>query len=154
MLFTLQCISVHTEPPTAVRNLRVTCTTSTSITIRWDPSVRTGRPDYYIVVEHTDPDDISKYIRHNKDEKKSTRYVLDNLRADTVYIIQVSVYNGVSDQDCENGDARITEVDARTREECKHAACYLFLFLLPMPLMYLECNCNYSRKSLQLSKSF
>ena len=32
----------------------------------------------------------------------------------------MSVHNGVSDQDSENAHARIVEVDARTREGCKH----------------------------------
>ena len=107
-------------------NLRVTRTTITSITVRWTP-VRTGRPDYYYVVEHSDPDDISKYI--HQDEVKSNRYVFDNLRPGTVYIIRVSVHNGVSDQDSENADDRIVEVDARTREECKQApsvTCFCF----------------------------
>ena len=121
-----QCLYVHTEPPTAMSNLRVTRTTITSITVRWTP-VRTRRLDYYYVVEHSDPDDISKYI--HQDEVKSNRYVLDNLRPDTVYIIRVSVHNGVSDQDSENADDRIVEVDACTREGCKHApsvTCFCF----------------------------
>ena len=118
MLSAFQSMYVHTEPPTAMSILRVIRTTSTSITIQWDLPVRTGKPDYYYVIEYSDPDDISKYI--HQDEVKNNRYVLNNLRADTIYIIRVSVHNGVSDQDSENAHTRIVEVDARTREGCKH----------------------------------
>ena len=126
---------VHTEPPTAMSNLRVTRTTSTSITIRWTP-VRTGRPDYYYVVEHSDPDDISKYI--HQDEVKSNRYVLDNLRADTIYIIRVSVHNGVSDQDPENADDRMVTIRARTTEGRKYTVYIIgIVFSLSESLMYI-----------------
>ena len=114
--------NVHTGPPTAARNLKVTHSASTSITIQWNPPIRTGRPDYYYVIEHSDPDDVSKYIRHNENGVKGTSYTLDNLRPDTIYIIQVSVNNGVSRQDSENADKRIVQVNARTMEGRKCTA--------------------------------
>ena len=129
MLSISQYVYVHTGPPTAARNLQVTHSTSTNITVQWDPPVRTGRPDYYYVIEYSDPDDASIYNRHNKDDVKGTRYTLDNLRADTIYIIQVSVHNGVSDQDSENADERIVQINARTMEGRKYTVsitCYVF----------------------------
>jgi len=56
-------LSPHLEPPTTVRNLAVTITASNSITIEWDPPLRTGDGFYY-VVEYSNPDDISMYNRH------------------------------------------------------------------------------------------
>jgi len=107
---------VSIEPPTAVRNLRVTDTTSNSITLQWDPPFRTGRQDYYYVVEYSDPDDIARYIRHNTNNLTSTFYTLDHVRSVTTYLIRVSVHNSVSDQDAQNADRRVVEIYARTEE--------------------------------------
>ena len=102
-------LSAHVEPPTAVRNLNVTITASNSITIEWDPPLRTGEGFYY-VVEYSNPDEISMYNRHTNnftDPSHCNCYTVDNLRADTSYVIRVSVHNCVSDQDEENTDQRI-----------------------------------------------
>ena len=105
-----------TEPPTAVRHLKVTVTTSNSITIEWERPLRIGRPDFYYLVEHSDPDDISRYIRHSNDNITATSYIVDGLRPNTSYIIRVSVHNSVSDEDRSNADERIVEINNHTRE--------------------------------------
>ena len=111
-------LSAHVEPPTAVHNLAVTNTASNSITVEWDPPLRTGEGFYY-VVQYSNPDDISMYNNHTNnftDPSNCNCYTLDNLRADTSYVIRVSVHNRVSDQDEENADQRVVEVSRRTTE--------------------------------------
>jgi len=111
-------LSAHVEPPTAVRNLAVTNTASNSITIEWDPPLRTGEGFYY-VVQSSNPDDISMYNNHTNnftDPSNCNCYILDNMIADTSYVIRVSVHNRVSDQDEENAGQRVVEVSGRTTE--------------------------------------
>jgi len=67
------------------------------------------------MVEHSDPDDISKYILHTEN-LTATSYVLDRMRPVTTYIIRVSVHNSVSDQDPQNAAQRTVEIDARTKQ--------------------------------------
>jgi len=105
---------VYIGPPTAVHNLRVTGTTNTTITIEWEPPLE-GNPVFYYMVEHSDPDDISKYILHTEN-LTATSYVLDRMRPVTTYIIRVSVHNIVSDQDPQNAAQRTVEIDARTKQ--------------------------------------
>ena len=112
---------VYTEPPTAVRNLRVTNITNDTIIIEWDPPL-VGSPVLYYVVEHSDPDDISKYI-HRTENLTATYYILDRMMAFTTYIIRVSVYNSVSDQDPENTAQRIVEISNRTKQGRKICMC-------------------------------
>jgi len=102
------------RPPTAVRNLRVTNITNDTIIIEWDPPL-VGSPVLYYVVEHSDPDDISKYI-HRTENLTATYYILDRMIAFTTYIIRVSVHNSVSDQDPENAAQRIVEISNRTEQ--------------------------------------
>jgi len=102
------------RPPTAVRNLRVTVITSDAITIEWDPPL-VGNPVFYYVVEHSDPDDISKYVLRTEN-LIATSYVLDRMRSFTTYIIRVSVRNSVSNQDPQNAAQRTVEIDARTKQ--------------------------------------
>ena len=118
----LSTFNVHTGPPTAARNLNVTHSASTSITIQWDPPIRTGRPDYYYVIEYSDPDDASIYHRHNEDGVKGNSYTLDKMRPDTIYIIRVTVHNGVSNQDSENAIDRMVSVKGHTAEGRKCTA--------------------------------
>ena len=118
-------LSTHVESPTAVRNLAVTITASNSITIEWDPPLRTGEGFYY-VVEYSNPDDISMYNRHTDnftDPSNCNCYTVDNLRSYSSYIIRVSVHNHVSDQDEENADQRVMEVSQRTKEGRKICMC-------------------------------
>ena len=69
------------EPPTAVRNLKVDSKTNTSITIQWDPPSMTGRSDYYYNVEYSDPNNISKYIQHNQERvTETTMYSVTGLQ--------------------------------------------------------------------------
>ena len=96
---------VYIGPPTAVRNLRVTNITDTTIIIEWEPPL-VGSPVLYYVVEHSDPDDISRYILRTWD-LTATSYTLDHMRPVTTYIIRVSVRNSVSDQDPQNAARRI-----------------------------------------------
>ena len=105
------------EPPTAVRNLMVIDRTNTSITIRWTTPTITGRPDYYYNIEYSDPDDASRYIKHNQKEITNTNmYRVTGLRPNTTYVIRVSVHNGVSRNDSANDDDRREQVAANTEE--------------------------------------
>ena len=54
----------------------------------WEDPEDVGRSDYYYIIEYSDPDDASIYHRHN-DDVKGNNYTLNNLRADTIYIIRV-----------------------------------------------------------------
>ena len=74
-----------------------------------------GKSVFY-VVEHSDPDDIIKYIRHNKEDLRNTTYTLDGMRSDTTYIIRVSAHNCVSDLDKQNARGRTVEINNRTKE--------------------------------------
>ena len=98
-------LNVYIGPPIAVRNLRVTNITDTTIIIEWEPPL-VGSPVLYYVVEHSDPDDISRYILRTWD-LTATSYTLDHMRPVTTYIIRVSVRNSVSDQDPQNAARRI-----------------------------------------------
>ena len=114
-------LCLYTGPPTAVRNLRVTVITSDVITIKWEPSL-VGNPVFYYVVEHSDPDDISKYILRTEN-LIATSYVLDRMKSFTTYIIRVSVRNNVSDQDPQNAAQRTVEIFARTKQGRKICIC-------------------------------
>jgi len=114
-------LCLYIGPPTAVRNLRVTVITSDAITIEWDPPL-VGNPVFYYVVEHSDPDDISKYILRTEN-LIATSYILDRMRSFTTYIIRVSVRNSVSDQDPQNAAQRTVEIDARTKQGRKTCIC-------------------------------
>ena len=119
-----QCYSelcLYTGPPTAVHNLRVTVITSDVITIKWEPPL-VGNPVFYYVVEHSDPDDISKYILRTEN-LTATSYILDRMRSFTTYIIRVSVRNNVSDQDPQNAAQRTVEIFARTKQGRKICIC-------------------------------
>ena len=146
-----QFLCVHTEPPTAVRNLTVTDITSNTITIEWEAPVRTGRPDFYYVVENSDPDDISILIRHSNNELKDTSYIVDGLRPDTKHIIRVSVHNGVSDLDVKNADERRVVINARTEEGrkklCIHTTpCTISLAGATIHLCVVAANCTQFKK--------
>jgi len=107
----------HTGPPTAVRNLRVVYTTSTSINIEWDLPLITGRPDFFYNVEYSDPTDISMYIQHNLERiTNTTTYSVTGLQPVTIYIIRISVHNGVSENDGINDDERRRQVSNATLE--------------------------------------
>ena len=92
----------------------------------WEDPKDVGRSDYYYIIEYSDPDDASIYHRHNEDNVKGNNYTLNNLRADTIYIIRVSVHNGVSDQDSENADDRMVTIRAHTTEGRKYTICIVF----------------------------
>jgi len=135
-MYSAACISFYykhalnpAEPPTAVRNLTVIDTTNTSITIEWEPPEETGRDhDCVYNVEHSDPDDISKYILHNRTNcSVTTNTSVTGLRPVTTYIIRISVHNGVSGNDSQNEDRRRRQVNATTQEGSK-------------PLMYREAH--------------
>ena len=110
-------------PPTTITNLIVTGTTSTTITVSWNRPTITGRSDYYYVVEYTD-EVGEEYIQDNSrlvNGNTQVTYTVDGadgsgLRADTEYIIRVSVHNGVSDLDGENADDRRQQVQVTTPE--------------------------------------
>ena len=104
----------------------------------WEDPEVTGRPDFYYIIEYSDPDDASIYHRHNKDGVKGNSYTLDNLRPDTIYIIRVSVHNGVSDQDSENTDDRMVDIKAHTTEGCKYTVYIICIVFSPSEsLMYM-----------------
>ena len=104
----------------------------------WEDPQVVGRSDYYYIIEYSDPDDASIYHRHNKDNIKGNNYTLNNLRADTIYIIRVSVHNGVSDQDPENADDRMVTIRARTTEGRKYTVYIIgIVFSLSESLMYI-----------------
>ena len=108
-------------PPTAVRNLRVVSTTTTSIGIQWDLPLVIGRPDYFYNVEYSNPDDILQYIQHNQEEITTTSiYNVTGLQSFTKYVIRVSVHNGVSGNDSANDDDRREQVAANTEEGGKY----------------------------------
>ena len=107
------------EPPTAVRNLRVSNKTNTSITIQWDPPRITGRSDYYYNIEYNDPLNISIYKQHNQERisgTNTTMYSVTGLQPITPYIIRISVHNGVSGNDSQNDDERRQQVSDTTLE--------------------------------------
>jgi len=86
-----------------------------------------GSPVFYYVVEHSDPDDISRYILRTQD-LTATFYILDDMRPVTTYIIRVSVRNSVSDQDPQNAAQRIVEIPTRTKEGHKIGMCKIVNF--------------------------
>ena len=106
------------EPPTAVRNLRVSSKTNTSITIQWEPPSITGRSDYYYNVEYSDPQNISIYEQHNQERisDTTTMYDVTGLEPITTYIIRISVHNEVSGNDGQNDDERRQQVSDTTLE--------------------------------------
>jgi len=109
------------EPPTAVRNLRVSSKTNTSITIQWDPPSTTGRSDYYYIVEYSDPNNMSKYVQHNQERvTETTMYNVTGLQPVTTYIIRISVHNGVSGNDSQNDDDRRQLIIDTTLDGSKH----------------------------------
>ena len=76
-------------------------------------------------MEYSDPDGVGEeYIQDNSrlvDGNVQVTYTVDGadgsgLRADTEYIIRVSVHNGVSDLDGENADDRRQQVQVTTPE--------------------------------------
>ena len=127
-MYSAACISFYykhasnpAEPPTAVRNLTVIDTTNTSITIEWEPPEEIGRDDCYYNVEHSDPNDISKYIQHEESINCSdtTMYDVTGLQPITTYIIRISVHNGVSGNDSQNDDRRRRQINGTTQEGSK-----------------------------------
>ena len=107
----------YSEPPAAVRNLRVNSKTNTSIIIQWDTPSVTGRSDYYYNVEHNSPNDISTYKRHNQERITNTNiYNVNKLQPDSEYIIRISVHNGVSGNDSQNDRERRRQVSDTTLE--------------------------------------
>ena len=104
----------------------------------WEDPKVVGRSDYYYIIEYSDPDDASIYHRHNKGDIKGNNYTLSNLRADTIYIIQVSVHNGVSTQDFKNACDRMVTIRARTTEGRKYTVYIICIVFSPSEsLMYI-----------------
>lgn len=104
-------------PPTAVRNLRVIDTTTTSFGIQWDVPLVTGRPDYFYNVEYSNPNNILQYIQHNQRKITNTSiYPVTGLRPFTTYVIRVSVHNGVSGSDSANDAKRRLQISHTTME--------------------------------------
>ena len=124
-------------------------TTSTSITIAWEDPEDVGRPDYYYVIEYSDPDDASIYHRHNENGIQGNNYTLDNLRPYTIYIIRVTVHNGVSNQDPENANDRMVSVKGHTAEGRKYTVsiiCIVYLSIYNVEL-YRHIHSAYVHKS-------
>ncbi len=101
-----------------VRNLHVTTTTSTSVTLLWTRPEVTGNGLYYFIV-YSDPDDTGSFILSNGNYVNSAltvSYTVPNLRPNTPYTIRVTTHNGVTDQDNENEALRRVNLPIRTLE--------------------------------------
>ena len=118
----------HTEPPSAIIDLRVADTTDTTITITWNWPTTTGRSDFFYRVFQSDPNQLGRFIlsRDNLVDQGSTvRYEVTGLIPFTSYILRVSVHNGVSDLDPDRAGGRVSEVIARTQEARR--LCFLMI---------------------------
>ena len=110
-------ILTSSAPPTAVRNLRNTTRSVTTLTVQWDRPTTIGRDDYYYVVEYSDSDNNGTFITsidNFRNTATTVTYEITGLTSATEYTIRVSVHNGVSDQDPENAHKRIREIKVST----------------------------------------
>ena len=111
------------EPPSGITDLETTARNDTTITVRWRRPTITGRNDYFYRVFHSDPDNIGEFILaidNLVNMGEAVTFTVTRLTPFTAYIIRVSVHNGVSDQDLENDNSRISESSNKTMEgsEC------------------------------------
>ena len=125
---------LHTEPPTAPLSLKMDIG-STAISLMWLPSTETGgRSDLYYKVEYSDPDNIGKYFASYT---ISTSYTIIGLRPYTMYCIQVSAHNGVSDQVPDRSASSMIEECTRTHEGSKPQAIVHYIVHPVLLLLYL-----------------
>jgi hypothetical protein len=109
----------YAEPPSACTNIGVTARANTTITVSWNQSSTTGRPDYFYRVFHSDPDNIGDFIlaRDNLMDRGATvTFIVTNLTPFTAYIIRVTTHNGVSDLDPDGANSRMCEISGTTTQ--------------------------------------
>ena len=134
----------HTEPPSAIIDLRVADTTDTTITITWNWPTTTGRSDFFYRVFQSDPSQPGRYILRRDNLVGQVSYQVTGLVPFTPYVLRVSVHNGVSDLDPDGAAGRVSEVTNMTGEARKFYNCIkktlinsvsahlAFLFILPL----------------------
>ena len=96
--------------------------TSTIVVITWSRPEIVGRPDYFYVVEVSDPERVCAFNVHNSsyvDTHSQPNYTVSPLVPHTSYVIRVNVHNGVSDQD-PDGHLRICQVEVMTLQGGKN----------------------------------
>lgn len=113
--------TLFTVPPEAVSDLKKEGVTSTNASIEWLCPPDTGRDDTIYKVCATNSTDFSKHCYDEfsapeRDPLGYATYVLKDLKPFTTYIVTVCVANGVSEQDSENDDRRVTQVILVTGE--------------------------------------
>ncbi len=91
-------------------------TTSTSITVLWQSPTTTGRGDYFYTIKYTNPDDPAGNLLVYQQRYKPNAITVTGLRPATGYRIEVSVHNGVSDQDPDGAPQRTCQVSGMTTE--------------------------------------
>ncbi|CAI8036631.1 Ephrin type-A receptor 4-B [Geodia barretti] len=105
-----------TQPPSSPRNLVKTGSTAESLSVSWTaPEYSGGRSDLYYRVHYSDPDNVGILLEsHCTQCHTGTSCTISGLRPATVYVVQVSAHNGVSDQDEGGALARMTEITLAT----------------------------------------
>ena len=112
-------------PPSAARNFQVLepRTRANTITVMWERPLITGREDYYYNIQYSNPDNPGSFIQHNSNPLITTspvvRYSVSGLQPQTRYTIELSVLNGVSDQDSAREEERRSEVIATSGDVSK-----------------------------------
>ena len=118
IIYLLYLLYHRLGPPNACTNLMVDSRTDTTVVVTWRRPTVTGRPDYFYVVEVSDPERVCAFNEHNSrlvNRNIRPTYTVSPLVPHTSYVIRVSVHNGVSDQD-PDGHLRICEVEVMTLE--------------------------------------
>ena len=107
---------LSTEPPSSPRNLVKTGSTAESLSVSWTaPEYSGGRSDLYYRVHYSDPDSVGILLESDCTQcHTGTSCTISDLRPATVYVVQVSAHNGVSDQDEGGALARMTEITLAT----------------------------------------
>ena len=138
--YALYCclVNIISEPPSKVRNLVVTDSSSTAISISWQRPLITGNGLHYEVLIS---DSLSITATRTsvesflEDDGEVVDYTVSDLRPFTNYVITVVTHNAVSDLDLENEDRRKVPVIARTTEGGKSVR---YSGLRNIPWAYME----------------
>ena len=120
-------VALTKGPPSSLScgSLQVSTVASNSLTVRWQKPQITGRSDFYYTLKHTNPDDpfgdlIVTFPKITTPPNQvQVSQEITGLRPDTEYHIEVSVHNGVSDQDPDNAPDRVCEIRETTSEGSK-----------------------------------
>ena len=81
--------------------------------VQWERPANVGREDdYYYVVEYSkDVGVVITSIGYLRDTGNIVTHIIRGLNPGTIYVITISVHDGVSDQDIENADKRKVRIN-------------------------------------------